>query len=295
MSSDNSGKHRRGAARRATSGLKDAKIRELSAALGEAVALLERSGITHALGDCLSTRLVSCIPGLNSAMEGNGGHISSRPARQRRNFANHEPKASTTSDQVLASGDAAPLQQQQQQQQQQHQHQHSFDLDKVVHDVVAKIGPDSFHSFDYDKVVRDVVDKVGFNSYVNRVGDLEMLVAGMAEACTRYEQLLAKSTVRIDVLEAHIARATESCASMVALQTKSSARVENLEKPIALMTEPSKEFQTRPAAVPIQSFDVPMPNAAVEVVHNPVADLRTCAFLWWSMCGNHKKQRRVEI
>ena len=35
----------------------------------------------------------------------------------------------------------------------------------------------------------------------------------------------------------------------------------------------------------VQSFDVPMPNAAVEVGRNPVADLRTCAFLWWSMCG----------
>ena len=61
-------------------------------------------------GDNLATRLVAVIPGLESAMLGNGGHIAHRGQRMRRNHASHEPAEPQSSDvgsHWLSSSDGA--------------------------------------------------------------------------------------------------------------------------------------------------------------------------------------------
>ena len=63
----------RGATREAVSLAKDKVISTLTRALAEAVQLLRHQGAGDE-GDTLATRLVAVIPGLESAMLGNGGH-----------------------------------------------------------------------------------------------------------------------------------------------------------------------------------------------------------------------------
>ena len=87
----------RGATRKAVSLAKDCKISTLTRALAEAVQLLRYHGAGDE-GDNLATRLVAVIPGLESAMLGNGGHIAHRGQRMRRNHASHEPAEPQSSD-----------------------------------------------------------------------------------------------------------------------------------------------------------------------------------------------------
>ena len=72
-------------ARRATAKLKDARISELTKALGEAMELLAAKSTDVSGQDTLADRLAIVAPDISSAMDGK--HLS--PSKAKRNLATH--------------------------------------------------------------------------------------------------------------------------------------------------------------------------------------------------------------